>query len=174
MVDFKVQGKETEFVVDLPKLVDKKTKKIIEKTLKKCVEPDKQDKAMQALNKVLSQTNAVIEEIKKQDKYHESLEKNVRKFVGIQLHKGFEIGIKAIQPHEVDIVREEIAKDMVYEGEVIEGLPEKIQKDAKFIFACLELTRITIEAGLTLGILISMEKADQFYKEEGKELSYIH
>jgi len=179
MAEYKIKGKNTEFVVELPELIDKKTKEVIEKTLKQCVEPKNQEKVMKVFNQLLSQTNLLMDELKKDGSYHKEIEKDVRRFVGIHMKKGFKIGDKAIQPHEVDIVRDAIKSQMAYEGDVIENLPEDYQEIAKDLFISLELGRMAFEAGLVIGILISTEQAEKFYEEkvnvsEGKKLDYIH
>ncbi len=173
MPEYKVNGEENEFVIDLPELVDERTKEIIEKTLKKCVDPKNQDKVVQALNKMLSQTNGVIDQLKEDDKYNEKLEEDIRKFVGINMKNGFEVGSQTIQPEEVEIVQKAMVEKMAYEGEVIEDLPEDLQGFARYIFACLELGRISFQTGFIIGIFLSMEKAEKFYQEESDNLSYI-
>lgn len=181
MPEYKIKGKNTEFTVELPKLIDERTKEVIEKTLKQCVEPQNQEKVMQVFNQLLSQTNLLIDELKKDGSYHKELEKDVRRFVGIQMKKGFKIGDKAIQPYEVDIVRNAMKSQMVYEGDVIENLPKKYQEIAKDLFVSLELGRMALEAGMVIGILISTEQAEKFYEEEvkgvdgqKKKLDYIN
>ncbi len=173
--EYKIKGKDTEFVVELPELVDEQTKEIIEKTLKQCVKPQNQEKVMQVFNQLLSQTKALMNELKKDGHYHENIEKDVRRFVGIHMKKGFEVGDKAIQPHEVDIVQRAMGREqMKYEGDVIDNLPEDYQEVAKDLFTSLELGRMAFEAGLVIGILISTEEADKFYQQESAEMSYIH
>ncbi len=174
MPEYKIEGKDTEFVVELPELIDERTKEVIEKTLKQCVEPGNQEKVMQVFNQLLSQTNALIEELKKDGNYHENIEEDVRRFVGIHMKKGFKIGDKAIQPYEVGIVKEEIGEQMEYEGDVIDNLPDEYQEVAKDLFTALELGKMAFEAGLVIGILISTEQADKFYKQESEDLSYIY
>ncbi len=173
MAEYKVKGEEEEFVVELPELVDERTKEVIDKTLKKCVEPEKQEKVMNAFNRVISQTNSIVDNLKEDERYDEKLEEDIRRFVGIEIKKGFDIGKLTIQPEEVETVHEAIGEKMEYEGKVIEDLPEELQEFSRYIFGCLELGRISFESGLTLGILISMEKADEFYREESDGVSYI-
>lgn len=173
MAEYEVKGEEEEFIVELPELADERMKKIIEKTLKNCVEPERQNKVMETFNRVISQTNAIIDNLKEDEKYHEKLEEDIRRFVGIHVKKGFDMARGTIQPQEVEEVHEALGERMIYEGEVIEDLPEDLQSFSRYIFGCLELGRMALETGLILGILISTEKVDEFYKEKSDGISYI-
>lgn len=173
MPEYKIKGKNNEFVIDLPELIDERTKEVIEKTLRKCVKPENQERVMEALNRILSQTNALIDGLKEDENYHEKLEKDIRRFVGIHMRKGFDIGRKTIQPEEIDIVQEALSKQMKYTGKVIKDLPKNLQGFSTGLFTALELGRMAFESGFVLGILLSTEEIDKFYEEEAEDISYI-
>lgn len=173
MPEYKIETENEEFVINLPELADEKTKNIIKESLKNCVEEENQGKVMDAVNRVLSQTNSIIESLKKDDKYHEELEKDIREFIGIQINKGFKIGKGTVQPEEVSGVHKALQGEMTYEGDVIEDLPEDLQNFSRYIFGLLELGRMSIEVGLILGTLLSSSKAEDFYQNEADGLSYI-
>ncbi len=174
MVEYRIKGQKNDFVVDLPEHIDQRTKDIIEKTLKKCVEEKNQDRVMGAINQLISQTNAIITQLKEDGKYDEKLEKDIREFVGIHMKKGFDIGSQVIQPDEVQVVQKALAENMEYEKDGIEELKKPARGTARYILGSLELGKMSFEVGVTLGILISMEKADLFYSNGARDLPYIH
>ncbi|MBI4095468.1 MAG: hypothetical protein HY438_01255 [DPANN group archaeon] len=183
-----IYGKTCKVKVHLPKSIDINTKRVLTEIARTCLEQKNQKVANTIIKDVHARIGVLINSLKKSKLHSPALETAIREFLGFYLNHGFQFGKDMVPPEAAEESDDEeftgVKQDVTnifdllkqqynYKKAMakVKGRPREM---GAILFYCMDLTRLAFEAGLTLGLYLSEEKIDEYYKEfGGKEVAYI-
>ncbi|HLD57849.1 MAG TPA: hypothetical protein VJA47_06060 [archaeon] len=168
----RIKGRTCSLVLDLPNYLDESTRDVLLEIFSYCLDEESRDKVLGSVKDLLIQTRKLVNSLKKSKKHSKQLEDGIRKFIGIHLNHGFQIG-SYYTPGEDGEELADVISDQLNYGKVLAGLPSQKKKIGETIFFSLDLARMAFETGLMLSYYLSEELVEQHQNELRKMSSYI-
>ncbi len=184
MATHTIYGKTCKVKVNLPKSVDKNTKRVLTEIAKNCLEPASQKIANAIIKDVDMRIGVLINSLKKSKVHSSALETAIREFLGFYLNHGFQFGKDMVPPEASEDAEEsgdeeftgakqeatnifELLKQQYNYKKAMAKVKGRPREMGAILFYCMDLTRLAFEAGLTLGLYLSEEKIEEYYKISG-------